>query len=222
MSFKSIGRIGRKLPNLHTDQDRHNYDIELGILELESQLKEIESDKHKEKYEREKEAYRLRQAIKQLEKNKTMSYEDFMKIMSNKSFPVSSITDDYIDRRLVDVESGETTFGPVSKRMLYLSSPSNNLRRRTPEPSRSSSPFIPISSFDIKPNSRPTTPLLPTTTEEVVKKKSVCEECIEGICPEGCNVSGGVIRRRRKIKKTRKVRKSRKSKNSKRKSKRKI
>lgn len=216
MSFKSIGR---KLPNLHTDQDRHNYDIELGILELKSQLKEIESDKRKETYEREKEAYRLRQAIKQLEKNKTMSYEDFMKIMSNKSVPVSSITDDYIDRRVVDVESGETTFGPVSKRMLYLSSPSNKLRRRTPEPSRSSSPFIPISSGT---SSRPTTPLLPTTTEEVVKKKSVCEECIEGICPEGCNVSGGVIRRRRKIKKTRKVRKSRKSKNSKRKSKRKI
>ena len=216
MSFKSIGR---KLPNLHTDQDRHNYDIELGILELESQLKEIESDKRKETYERKKEAYRLRQAIKQLEKNKSMSYEDFMKIMSNKSVPVSSITDDYIDRRVVDVESGETTFGPVSKRTLYLSSPSNNLRRRTPEPSRSSSPFIPISSGT---SSRPTTPLLPTTTEEVVKKKSVCEECIEGICPEGCNVSGGVIRRRRKIKKTRKVRKSRKSKNSKRKSKRKI
>lgn len=215
----SIKSIAKKLPRFDTDELRDNYDIELGILELESQLKEIESDKRKETYERKKEAYRLRQAIKQLEKNKSMSYEDFMKVLSDNSIPVSSLTTRYIDRN-VDLESGKTTFGPVLDRTFNLS-PSNNLRRRTPE-SRSSSPFIPISSFDIKPSSRPTTPLLPTTTEEVVKKKSVCEECIEGICPEGCNVSGGVIRRRRKIKKTRKVRKSRKSKNSKRKSKRKI
>ena len=218
MSSKFLGV--RKLPIFDTAELRDNYDIELGILELESQLKEIESDKRKEKHQRDIEAYRLRQAIKQLEKNKSMSYEDYMKVLSDNSIPVSSLTTRYIDRN-VDLESGKTTFGPVLDRTFNLSSSSNNLRRRTPE-SRSSSPFIPISSFDIKPSSRPTTPLLPTTTEEVVRKKSVCEECIEGICPEGCNVSGGVIRRRRKIKKTRKVRKSRKSKNSKRKSKRKI
>jgi hypothetical protein len=208
----------RKLPSFDTDELRDNYDIELGILELESQLKEIESDKRKETYERKKEAYRLRQAIKQLEKNKSMSYEDYMKVLSDNSIPVSSLTTRYIDRN-VDLESGKTTFGPVLDPTFNLSSPSNYLRRRTvttPELNGSSSPFIPISSG----TSRSNTPL--PTTEEVVKKKSVCEECIEGICPEGCNVSGGVIRRRRKIKKTRKVRKSRKSKNSKRKSKRKI
>lgn len=207
----------RKLPIFDTEEELNKYDIESGIEELRRQLIVIESDNRKEKHQRDIEAYHLRQAIKQIEKNKSMSYEDFMKVLSDNSIPVSSLTTRYIDRN-VDLESGKTTFGPVLDRTFNLSSSSNNLRRRTPE-SRSSSPFIPISSGT---SSRPTTPLLPTTTEEVVKKKSVCEECIEGICPEGCNVSGGVIRRRRKIKKTRKVRKSRKSKNSKRKSKRKI
>ena len=169
----SIKSIAKKLPIFDTEEELNKYDIESGIEELRRQLIVIESDSRKEKHQRDIEAYRLRKAIRELETNKSMSYEDFMKIMSNKSVPVSSITDDYIDRRVVDVESGETTFGPVSKRTFNLSSPSNYLRRRTPEPSRSSSPFIPISSFDIKPTSRPTTPLLPTTTEEVVKKKSV-------------------------------------------------
>jgi hypothetical protein len=85
-------------------------------------------------------------------------------------------------------------------------------QRRTP----TSTGSTPTNEF--RPISRPTTPLLPTTTpllktttQEVERKKSICP-------PEGCNISGGIRRRR----KTRKTRKSRKSKKSKRKSRRKI
>jgi hypothetical protein len=69
--------------------------------------------------------------------------------------------------------------------------------------------FIPITQNNPVISQKSST-ILPTTREKVVvKKKSICP-------PEGCNISGGIRRRR----KSRKVRKSRKSKKSNKKSKR--
>ena len=140
-----------------------------------------------------------------------MPYEDFMKILNENSIPILRGT--YLKKE-IDPESGkEYTVEVEYDNRLQVPSPKTGLRRRTPE-LRSQSPFMSISLSDMKPISRPTTPLLPTTPSEVVGKKSICP-------PEGCITSGG-IRRRRKTRKTRKVRKSKKNKKSNRKSKRKI
>jgi hypothetical protein len=205
--------VVRKLPSFDTDEELNKYDVELGLEELRRQLKIIESDKRKETYDLKKEAFNLRQAIRQVEKGKDMPYDEFMAILRENSIPIPRGS--YFVRE-IDPESGKeiTVEIQYDNRFPPVPSPKTGLRRRTPE-SRSSSPFISISSFDIKPSSRPTTPLLPTTSEEVVRKKSVCP-------PEGCEIMGGVRRRQRKTRKIRKVRKSRKSKKTNKKSKRKI
>ena len=201
----------RKMSSFDTDEELSNYDVELGLDELKTQLRNIENDKRKETYERKKEAFNLRQAIRKVEEGKNMPYEEFMRILRENSIPI--LRGSYFKRE-IDPESGkEYTYEVEYDNRFPPPSPKTGLHRRTPE-LRSSSPFMSLSSFDIKPSSRPTTPLLPTTSEEVVRKKSICP-------PEGCEISGG-IRRRRKARKTRKVRKSRKSKKSNRKSKRKI
>lgn len=209
MSSKNLGAT--KLPIFDTDEELSKYDLELGLGELRRQLSIIESDKSKEKYQRKLEEFNLRQAIRKVEEGKNMPYEEFMKILHENSIPI--LRGSYLKTE-IDPESGKeyTYMVEYDNRSPPVPPHKTGLHRRTPE-SRSSSPFMSISSFDIKPSSRPTTPLLPTTTQEVPRKKS--------ICPEGCNISGG-IRRRRKARKTRKVRKSRKSKKFNRKSKRKI
>ena len=209
MSFKFLG--ARKLPSFDTDEELNKYDVELGLEELKRQLRDIESDKRKETYERKLEAFNLRKAIREVEKGKDMSYEEFDRILRENSIPI--LKGSYFKTE-IDPESGREIRVEIDfDNRPPAPSPKTGLRRRTPE-SRSSSPFMSISPFDIKPSSRPTTPLLPTTNEEVVRKKSICP-------PEGCITSGG-IRRRRKTRKTRKVRKSRKNKKTNKKSKRKI
>jgi len=212
------GYVIHKIPSTDTDDELTYYDVELGLEELKKQLREIESDKRKEKYERKLEAYKLRNAIRKLEEGKNMPYEEFMKILHENS--IRPIMGSYY-KTVTDPESGEEYKVKVEydNRLPVRSSPKSGLRRRTPEFIRSQSQFRSISSTsDVKPNSTPpNTPLLQNTImEEVNRKKSICEECIDGICPEGCNISGGIRRRR----KSRKVRKSRKSKKSNKKSKR--
>lgn len=210
MSSSSLGNV-RRLPS-EEDLELQRYDVELGLEELKRQLRAIENDKSKELYQRRKEAFNLRQAIKKVEEGKNMPYDEFMRILRENSVPI--LQGSY-RKTEIDPESGkEVEVEVVYDNRFPLPSPKSGLRRRTPE-IRSSSPFVPIT-FEAKPPSRPTTPLLPVTATDdtVVKKKSICP-------PEGCAISGG-IRRRRKGKKTRKVRKSRKNKKSNRKSKRKI
>jgi hypothetical protein len=203
----------RKIPSIDIDDELTNYDVELGLEELKKQLKDIESDKRKEEYDHKLEAFRLRQAIKKLEEGKNMPYEEFMKILRENS--IRPLIGSYY-KTVTDPESGEEYTVNVEYNNTFPKvSPKYGLRHRNPDTRSLSPPFMPISS-NVKPNSRPTTPLLPSNVEEVSRKKSICEECIKGICPEGCNISGGIRRRR----KSRKVRKSRKSKKSNKKSKR--
>ena len=174
-------------------------DIEMGLAELKRQLKKIEKEIEKRNVKESaalrSEQRRLKKAIAEFETNKNMTGEELDAIIQNRSdfiIPQSGMyREKYVDPETgrmssIEVEYNNEVKPPTPK--------SSVLRQRSIE-SRSPSPFIPI-----KPEKQSLLPL----THSNKRDKTMCEKCVEGICPEGCSIMGG---RRRKTHK-RKFRKS--------------
>ena len=174
-------------------------DIEMGLPELRRQLKKIEKEIEKRNVKESaalrSEQRRLKKAIAEIEQNKNMSGEELDAAIKS-GYHVEPISGMYREKYM-DPETGisssievdyDNAFKPPTPK-------SSVLRQRTIE-SRSPSPFIPIP-FETTSRKQP-------LSQSSKKNKTMCEKCVEGICPEGCSIMGG---RRRKTQK-RKFRKS--------------
>jgi hypothetical protein len=172
-------------------------DIELGMNELYKQLEKINKEISKRnamdniKLNREK--LKLENTIKEFEKNRNMSNNEFMELLKRNNLSVTPLKGSFFRLETVDPETGKMGLvETIYNNEIRMPIPTTGLRHRPKTPdSRSVSPFIPIP-FDMEFKK----PLLPTNINQLneIKRKSICEECLHGTCPESCKIMGGIRR----------------------------